>query len=59
MENHLLKAQSSIANEIKSRSHHIQSEFERGTKHGLLIASRILAEQVMKEGMKVESDRTG
>jgi hypothetical protein len=56
MENHLVNAQTSITNEIKSRNHHIQSEFERGAKHGLLIASRILAEEVMKEGMKVESE---
>ncbi len=51
-----MKVKADIASEIKSRSHHIQSEFERGAKFGLLIASRILAEEVMKEGMKVESD---
>ncbi|NMH68585.1 hypothetical protein HF072_07300 [Bacillus sp. RO3] len=56
MGNHLLNAQKSIAKEIKKRSHHIQSEFEKGSKHGLMIASGIIAEQVMKEGMKVESD---
>jgi hypothetical protein len=50
MESKLLKIQEDLTEEIKSRSHPVQSEFEKGAKHGLLIASRIVAEAAMKDG---------
>ena len=53
MESKLVKVQEDIMDEIKKRSHPVQSEFEKGAKFGLLIASRIVAEAAMKDGEKV------
>jgi hypothetical protein len=53
MENKFLKIQEDLTEEIKIRSHPVQSEFEKGAKHGLLIASRIVAQATMKDGEKI------
>jgi hypothetical protein len=52
MESKLLKIQEDLTEEIKIRSHPVQSEFEKGAKHGLLIAFRIV-KAVMKDGEKI------